>query len=279
MFRQANINVLQGIVPQIPSSAPQLELTPSGSITQPAQKRARLETTSDQGTCILFSEVRPSPESKNCFNYGLEFELHPQKYVTRLIDAKTEDDIFQAYGKSDFIEAAYARSSWNKIMSARNCFVKFESATGKNFSSLLEQHVIKEFIEWAIFRNEMSAGTVEAYLHCIKIIHRLKNSDGSASSSKIIKLLLREAEFLEFYKPPKSLERRVMTLPLLRLIGHEVAKCDWSKHSKMVVWASPCVGFFGSFRFGEILSKHEDKFNPHETLLGRDIIFLNDDSV
>jgi hypothetical protein len=125
----------------------------------------------------------------------------------------------------------------------------------------------------------MSAGTVEVYLHCIEIIHRLKNSDGSACSSKITKLLLRGAEFLEFYKPPKSLERRVMTLPLLRLIGHEVAKCDWSKHSKMVVRASLCVGFFGSFRFGEILSKHEDKFNPHETLLGRDIIFLNDDSV
>ncbi len=68
-------------------------------------------------------------------------------------------------------------------------------------------------------------------------------------------------------------------MPLLRLIGHEVAKCDWSKHSKMVVWASLCVGFFGSFRFGEILSKHEDKFNPHETLLWRDIIFLNDDSL
>jgi hypothetical protein len=125
----------------------------------------------------------------------------------------------------------------------------------------------------------MSVGNVEAYLHCIEIIHRLKNCDGSACSSKITKLLLRGAENLEFYKPPKGLERRVMTLPLLRLIGHEVAKCDWSKHSKMVVWASLCFGFFGSFQFKEILSKHEDKFNPHETLLWRDIIFLNDDSI
>jgi hypothetical protein len=119
--------------------------------------------------------------------------------------------------------------------------------------------VIKEFIEWAVLIKNMSAGTVESYLHCIEIIHRLKNCDGSACSSKITKLLIRGAENLEFYKKPKNLERRVMTLPLLRLIGHEVAKCDWSSHSKIVLWAAMCVGFFGSFRFGEILAKHEDQ--------------------
>ncbi len=74
---------------------------------------------------------------------------------------------------------------------------------------------------------------------------------------KITKLLIRGAENLEFYKKPKNLERRVMTLPLIRLIGHEVAKCDWSSHSKIVLWAAMCVGFFGSFRFGEILAKHK----------------------
>ncbi len=53
---------------------------------------------------MLFSEVRSSPGSKNCFNYGLELELHPPKYVMQLIDAK--NDIFLAYGKPDLIVAA-----------------------------------------------------------------------------------------------------------------------------------------------------------------------------
>jgi hypothetical protein len=192
---------------------------------------------------------------------------------------KTQDDICKAFGKPDLIAAAYANSSWSKILSARNCFEKFEKDAGKIFAWPLNQFVIKEFIEWAVLIKNMSAGTVESYLHCIEIIHRLKNCDGSACSSKITKLLIRGAENLEFYKNPKNLERRVMTLPLLRLIGHEIAKCDWSSHSKMVLWAAMCVGFFGSFRFGEILAKHEDQYNPHETLLWRDIIFLGDESV
>jgi hypothetical protein len=60
--------------------------------------------------------------------------------------------------------------------------------------------VDKEFVEWAIFIKEMSTGTVESYLHCLEIIHRMKNCDGSACSRKITKLLIRDAENLEFYK-------------------------------------------------------------------------------
>jgi hypothetical protein len=194
-------------------------------------------------------------------------------------NADFEDDIVRAFGNPDLLVAAYASSSWNKILSAKNCFDKFEAESEEKFSWPLDQMVIKNFIEWAVFVKKMTASTVESYLHCIGIIHRLKNCDGSACTSKVTKLLIRGAENLEFYKPPKKLERRVMTLPLLRLIGHEIKKCDWSRNSKLVTWAALCVGFFGSFRFGEILSKHEDMYNPHETLLWRDIIFLNDDSV
>ncbi len=173
----------------------------------------------------------------------LAIATHPPKYDTRLRDWKTQDEICKAFGKPDLIAAAYASSSWSKILSARNCFEKFEKDAGKIFVWPLDQLVIKEFIEWAILVKNMSAGTVESYLHCIEIIHRLKNCDGSACSSKITKLLIRGAENLEFYKEPKNFERRVMTLPLLRLIGHEVAKCDWSKHSKMYC-GPPCVWDF-----------------------------------
>ncbi len=71
-------------------------------------------------------------------------------------------------------------------MSARNCFEKFESAAGRIFSWLLEQHVIEEFIERAIFINDMTAGTVEAYLHCIEIIQCVKGLLPGYSNREVV---------------------------------------------------------------------------------------------
>ena len=184
------------------------------------------------------------------------------------------------YGRPDLLSSAYADSSWNKILSARNCFDRFEH---ENFSVAkswpISQDTVKLFVEWCIFKQHMTAGTVKSYVHCIGILHKLRNLDNSSCNSFITKLILRGAENLEFYKPKSSLDRRVMTIPLLRILGHEIAISDWSSHSKMVVWAAFCLGLFGSFTFGELLAKHERKYNPHETLLWRDIIFLNDNSI
>jgi hypothetical protein len=99
-----------------------------------------------------------------------------------LRDWKSQDDICKAFGKQDLIAAAYANTSWSKILSARNCFEKFEKDAGKIFLWPLDQFVIKEFIEWAVLVKNIPAGTVESYLHIIEIIHRLKNCDGSAYS-------------------------------------------------------------------------------------------------
>jgi hypothetical protein len=49
-----------------------------------------------------------------------------------------------------------------------------------------------------------------------------------------------------------------MTFPLLKILGHEIAVCDWPTNSKRVVWAASCVAFFGSFRMGELLANKEN---------------------
>jgi hypothetical protein len=46
-----------------------------------------------------------------------------------------------------------------------------------------------------------------------------------------------------------------------------------------VVWTALLVGFWGSFRFGELLSKDENSFHVKETLLWSDIKFAECDSV
>ena len=55
-----------------------------------------------------------------------------------------------------------------------------------------------------------------------------------------------------------------MSLPLLKLLSHELAKSDWTVDKKATVWAACTTAFFGSFRLGEILSK---KIDTHQANL------------
>ena len=67
-----------------------------------------------------------------------------------------------------------------------------------------------------------------------------------------------------------------MTLPLLRIIGHQISNSGWKSDSKQVFWAAAVITFFGSFHFGEILCPKETSFNSNECLLWEEILFLED---
>ncbi len=84
---------------------------------------------------------------------------------------------------------------------------------------------------------------------------------------------------MQFYKENSRQTKKVMTLPLLRILGHELANNQWCENSKLVVWSCYTVAFMGSFRLGEILSKSESTFNCNETLLWKDVKFMKDGSV
>ena len=73
-----------------------------------------------------------------------------------------------------------------------------------------------------------------------------------------------------------SNQRKVMTLPLLRILGHQIANSGWRSDSKQVFWTAAVLAFFGSFRFGEILCPKENSFNSKECLLWEDILFSKD---
>lgn len=62
-----------------------------------------------------------------------------------------------------------------------------------------------------------------------------------------------------------------MSLPLLKLLGHEISRSDWITEDKAVFWSACLIAFFGSLRLGEFLAKNERKFNPCETVLWQDM--------
>jgi hypothetical protein len=80
-----------------------------------------------------------------------------------------------------------------------------------------------------------------------------------------IKSMIKGAENLSLYSNITKHAKLVMTLPRLKILGHEIATSNWSTDSKRVFWAACCVAFFGSFRMGEILSNNKNTYST-ETL-------------
>jgi hypothetical protein len=83
-------------------------------------------------------------------------------------------------------------------------------------------------------------------------------------------MLLTGAANLQLAPPPR-LQRRVMTLPLLKLLGHKLASLDWPPTDIQTVWTVCCTGFFSSARMGELLAREELSFDPSSTLTWADI--------
>jgi hypothetical protein len=208
---------------------------------------------------------------------NLEPLCHPPKYSTVSSDERI-DSTLNCDENYSLIVAAYASSTWNGMMAAKSCFEKFEFETENKFNWPIPLDGMKKFVNWAILEKDMSAKTVKVYISNIATLHKLKNLDSSECKNFTIKTMLRGAENLSFYDENSLKQRNVMTLAVLRLFGHELSISDWSVHSVSVVWTAACTAFFGSFRLSELLSKEENRFNPFETLLWRDIIFLNDGS-
>jgi hypothetical protein len=67
-----------------------------------------------------------------------------------------------------------------------------------------------------------------------------------------------------------------MTLPLLKLLGHQISASKFSRIDKQVIWSACLLAFFGSFRFSELLPPTANTFNAFETLLWNDVVFKED---
>jgi hypothetical protein len=176
------------------------------------------------------------------------------------------------------IVAAYSSSSWKTMMAALSCYEKFASEKRISVDWPFSVTHVQMFINWAVLEKDYSTNTVRAYINHLATLHKLKNLSEDSCKNFVNNAMINGAENLSFYNDKKPKQKNVMTLPLLRVLGHEISKSNWSNHSKLVIWGSCTTAFFGSFRLGELLSKCDTKFNPYETLLWSDILFLEDGS-
>ena len=131
-------------------------------------------------------------------------------------------------------------------------------------------------------RGEFNVKTVQfSYIWVSQILISLKvqNIDGKSQKEK---------RGTENYKTSKALSkhtRKVLTLPLIKLLGHEIAKTNWSENSKRILWTCTCVSFSGSFRIGVLLASNLimilvliKGFQPQTILILIPLTLINPDS-
>jgi hypothetical protein len=165
-----------------------------------------------------------------------------------------------------------ATSSWHRHTAALNCYKKFCVATGTKFYWPIQAEAARKFTAWAIRSKNLCADTMKVYISDLKLAHKLRNLQCPFENDVFIPLMLKGAKNLATYKEICKPAKFVMSFHLLKIIGHEVAKSDRDKDSKLVIWTACCVAFFGSFQLGELLSRDGSE-NPWECLRWNQVIF------
>jgi hypothetical protein len=175
------------------------------------------------------------------------------------------------HNSAALIRASLSTSSWNKHLSAINCFFEFERKHNEKFSWPLEESVICDFVSYALLTRQLKQTTVKDYLSSIAFYHKLRNLDSSACSSFIASTMMKGAKNMELYTDITKQTRKIMTYPLLKILSHQIFVSDMSDHDKQVFWTLFTTAFFGSFRFGELVYGNINEFNPREDLIWSDI--------
>jgi hypothetical protein len=115
------------------------------------------------------------------------------------------------------------------------------------------------------------------YISDLNSFQKLQDLPVAGFDDFFVSAMLKGAENLSLYNNIAKRARLVMSYPLLKIIGHEIANCNWSIQSKRVFWSACCIAFFGSFRMGELLSPNEASYNT-ETLTWDCVKFVSPES-
>ena len=95
----------------------------------------------------------------------------------------------------------------------------------------------------------------------------MKGLDSKGFGNFVLKSVIRDKENLEVYENVTKGTRKVMSLPLLKILGHKIAKVGGGKTVNKGCGGTSTLAFFESLRAGEILVKGERVFCPEYTLL------------
>ena len=201
-----------------------------------------------------------------------------EKYSTFNVHAAVILGTLPKNSDEDLLCAAYSSNSWKRLSAALNSVKKFARDSGIVLSWPLCSETVIKYVSWALKKASLSPNTVKVYLSDICLYHKLKGLDSSACCSFTVRTMLKGAVNLNSYSVNTKPRKVVVTLSILKLIGHELSLSGWCEAKKAAFWAACTVAFFGSFRMGELLCLNNDSFS-RDTLLWSDVIFEEKNSV
>ncbi len=172
----------------------------------------------------------------------------------------------------ELMSASKSVGAWNRQLSAVNSYSKFSLDQGFMVAWPIPIESLRAYVGWSLKTKKLTPSTVKQYLSDLKNFHLLRGLPTKHFDDFFLASMIRGAENMSLYANLTKQARLVMSFPLLKILGHEIATSNWSDESKRVFWGACCIAFFGSFRMGELLSNDEHQYSA-ETLTWNCVTF------
>ena len=170
-------------------------------------------------------------------------------------------------GMASLIYASLARSTWKKYGSAWAALDDYQAYANSVLQWPLTMDTLRGYAVYLLTARGLKMSSARAYLSSLSCLHRLKGFPNHKMDNDLVRVIMRGAENLQMSAPPTKENRRmVMTVPLLRHLGHRLASSGWEKEAIQTIWAASLAAFFGTTRMGELLSPSESWADPTSTL-------------
>ncbi len=125
-------------------------------------------------------------------------------------------------------------------------FQLYESIIIGKLNSSLTPAFICGIAARALSAKNFKPPTVRSYLFILATVHKLKIFSAHSCSNSLVKCVLKGAGKLAFYTTISNESKKVIFLPLLKLLGQEISKTSWTVDSKQVFWSACVTAFFSS---------------------------------
>jgi hypothetical protein len=169
-----------------------------------------------------------------------------------------------------------AKSTWDRHHAVQNSFMKF--CTSEDIVPMfpLTDVIIKKYASWCDVNRCLKSESIKTYLYSLSKIQQLKGY-GPIEFRRIPQL----KDFLKGVKNlPKSnkrvKKRKAVSFPMLKLLGNEIHRSQWSSYEKTLTWTSFLLSYFGSLRISELISDESTAFDQDKILCWKDVVFNGD---
>ena len=168
---------------------------------------------------------------------------------------------------ANLLHASLANSTWKKYGSAWAALDGYQHHIGKRLRWPLQRSAIWGYVTYLVSERKLKSTTIRAYISALACLHRLKGFPNYGLEDDVLRALIRGAENLQLVAPTgRQNHRRVMTVAMLRYMGHRLARSGWERHTIQTIWTASLTAFFGTARMGELLSPSETWADPTCTL-------------